>query len=375
MSAKQAETSASGSAPLQGQLTGGDGQPSKSGSEPLHGEVKDVQDTSVPGIENLPDGVLVQIFHQVSDGVTFQEVLPAVSQRWEEVAREARRWRDLTDIVKGLMSLPPEGAPFVADLYVEFFLWPTERRVIPDRCVVRDLSRLLVSGNLSMVEDDVPRSLRQGYLEAVWRSRHQLKRLVLVLDNTTKTDLGHSSLFVLSHMPCLEELTVNVEADFVYESGQLKQVLPNLKSFEVVESETSPVHHDLIRDLLVDGLVSAKFRPGSPARPALLMALAKCKKLTDLNVHFDYAPVFRSLPALKSVTVHLTLDSPIPINILEQTFVSAYTPRLDYLHVIVYCKLCPVCHSALHHECQRILKAVEKLGCKGGATYLVLSQF
>ncbi|XP_034254113.1 uncharacterized protein LOC117652959 isoform X2 [Thrips palmi] len=290
------------------------------------------------------------------------------------MAPKAYTWFTITCIVEGLKNIPPELHPVVDHYYVTCFLWPTERLVIPDQRVVRDLGQLLASQNLLIIKDDVPRSLRRGYLESVWRSRHHLKRLTLVLDNTTKTDLGHSSVYVLSQLHCLEQLSVYVEHDFVYEKGQLQQLFPNLVELEVVEKGTCSKQYDLFKDLLVDGLVSAKFRPGLIARPDLITALERCQKLTHLDMHWDYAPVFPSLPALESVYARLTLDNPV-LDEIEQSVASACTPTLRYLHLIVMCKICPVCHRTVSHDCGRGVKAVSTLRRTGWVTFFVCRQF
>ncbi|XP_034245725.1 uncharacterized protein LOC117647864 [Thrips palmi] len=324
-------------------------------------------------INDLPDEALLHIFYQIDDAVILGKVLPAVCQRWRKLAYKAEEWRLISGYVKTFTTFPPDCVPLHHNLYINFFLWPTERRIIPDPRVVRDLARLLAYEDLSIIEDGVPRSLRQGYLESVWRSRTHLKRLALVLDNTTKTDAGHNSVYVLSRMACLEELIVYLEDDFIYERGRLKQCFPNLKAIEVVEMETSPSKHDLIKDLLVESLVSVEFQPCFPPRPDLLKALAQCKKLERLVVHWDYALVFLCLPELKNVHIHWPCDDPLRTHQIEQAFVSVYTSTLEIMHVTVTCENCDGLTNDVSKACEKGARAVEAMGFKGRVTYLVRS--
>ncbi|XP_034254096.1 uncharacterized protein LOC117652956 [Thrips palmi] len=331
---------------------------------------------SALGIEDLPEDALLHIFSRINDSFTLQVVLPRVSPRWKAVAEKARGWHGIVRAVKTtklLMELSHHRARPLVDgcSYFNDFLWPTERRVIPNHRVVRDYGRFLVHQNLFMMEDGKRRSLRQGYLESVWRSRHHLKRLALVLDDTTKTDKGMSSLYVVSQMFRLEELYLFVENGFEYKIGTLQRAFPNLKSIEVNQKERSSRQNDLIKDLLVVSLVQAHFRPGFPYRADLLTALAKCQNLTDLTISSEYAPAFRALFALKCANVHVILDTSTPADEIVPIFVSLYSQTLRYLHVTVWCQMCPGCIKAIRDKCDKGVESMRELGFRGKATYIL----
>ncbi|XP_034254460.1 uncharacterized protein LOC117653146 [Thrips palmi] len=333
-----------------------------------------VEDTSVPGIQDLPTEVLLKIFSNLTDGFTLLKTIPSVCRRWKEVASDPAAWHGVSISVEAnrwqpcIQTVVLERAPAVENLNISLFLRPLVLRDPPDYRFIQALGRLLVHRGL-LIDVEPPRCIRKAYLELVWRSRHHLKRLTLALDSTTKTDLGHSCVHVLSLLPCLQELILYVESDFVYEGGQLQNALPNLKSIKVIEKRTGSRQHDLIKDLLVVGLVRAKFRPCFPPRPDLLPALENCKNLTHLVAHWDFAPVFRSLPALKCVHVQFLCDSPRRIKEIKRVFVSAYTPTLDNLYVTIVCKNCEGWQSAVSKACHKGIEAVEKFRFQGTARY------
>ncbi|XP_034254114.1 uncharacterized protein LOC117652961 [Thrips palmi] len=356
MCAMQAETSASTSGPQE--------------EEPVD------ESESVPGIHKLPNEILHKIFSYVTDGRTLLKVIPAVCRRWKKAVSDRAAWHGVSVAVQANRWNPSierailKRAPAVRSLHVSLTdppPLPGTRRNDRFLCALRGL---IVFEELS-IERVPPVWLRKAYLQLVWRSRHHLKRLDMALDSTTKTNRGHSSLHVLSQVPNLEDLTLYVEDDFVYEVGKLQQCFPNLKSIHVKEDVITPKQHDLVKDLLVGSLVCAKFYPSPSARPDLLTALAMCRGLAHLSVQSGFAPVFRSLPALTSIYIYHTVESPAEINLLWRVIESLYTPTVHKVHVVVWCNFFGESAFTLGGECRKGVEAMREKGFCGKISYQI----
>ncbi|XP_034254122.1 uncharacterized protein LOC117652962 isoform X2 [Thrips palmi] len=327
---------------------------------------------------DLPDELLLFIFSRVTDGPTLLTAVPLVCKRWRQVSSDPAAWRGVTVCVQAnrvassIERTVLTVAPVVGSLHVSLSESPPVSGGRPNNRFLRAIEKVVVCTELSL-QCDPPRWLRKGYLELVWRSRNQLKRLSIVLDNKTKTELGHSPVDVLSQMPCLEELTVYVHKKFVYKSGELKDCFPNLKGIKVVEKPTGTRQHDLIKDLLVDSLVRAHFRPCFPPRPDLLTALEKCQKIESLYLNWEFTPVFKSLPALKDVTIDLTVEVPLQPEKVVQAFCSLYTPTVEKVHVLVEWCVFRCSWLVLVKSCQSGVRALKKRGFNGTITYAMVA--